>query len=466
MRVSRFGARVIAAAGAAAVVFSGALPAFAEPGVTVPDDGSRPAGGTIDDTPVTTPTTPDGPLASQIDAAQIALAQLAEETTAAEAEWLSREDRRVAAETAWTDASADLATAQAALDHAAGEAYAELAGVPDTELPDLTGLTPLGGEWDLPSLNADLEEAETAEAVAHAAYDAAVLSAARAEGRYTALDTEFDQAQRDVDELIADNREELEQLEERRETEGARQSGDLSSEVDGWDAAPEAKKAVEYALAQLGKPYVWGAEGPDSFDCSGLVQSAYAYAGVSLPRVAADQYNATRDKPVDTEKLLPGDLLYWWDDPGNWRSVYHTGMYLGDGKMVVAPRTGDVVKISSIWFDNFAGAHRVVDAVQTDPNAENPTQSPGGGGGTTDPDPTDPEPTEPRPTPSKPSDTESPTPPRPTPSPSPSTPGSPSPTPSETPSKDPETPTEDEQETPAPTTADADSGTTTREPEE
>jgi peptidoglycan DL-endopeptidase CwlO len=223
--------------------------------------------------------------------------------------------------------------------------------------------------------------------------------------------------------------------------------------VDGWDAAPAAKKAVEYALAQLGDPYVWGAEGPDSFDCSGLVQSAYAYAGVSLPRVAADQYNATRDKPVDTEKLLPGDLLYWWDDPGNWRSVYHTGMYLGDGKMVVAPRTGDVVKISSIWFENFAGAHRVVDAVKTDPDAEDPTQTP------TD-KPTTPSP---RPPTSPPDDeTESPDP-EPTDSESPSQSPSPSESPSPSPSQ--ETPSDDGQETPDPPASDSDAAVTTRDPD-
>lgn len=456
MRVSRFGARVIAAAGAAAVVFSGALPAFAEPGVTVPDDGSRPTGGASSDNPVA-PATADGPLDAQITAAQIDVAQLAEETTAAEDEWLAREARLTDAQTAWSEAATEFEAAQSALDFAAGEAYADMAGVPDTDLPDLTGLTPIGGEWDLPSLNADLDEAETAEAVARAAYDAASLSADRAEDRYTALDTEFDRAQRDLNDLIEDNREELEQLENDRETAAAQYSDDFSSEVDGWDAAPEAKKAVEYALAQLGDPYVWGAEGPDSFDCSGLVQSAYAYAGVSLPRVANDQFNATRDKPVDTEKLLPGDLLYWWDDPGNWQSVYHTGMYLGGGKMVVAPRTGDVVKISSIWFDNFAGAHRVVDAVKTDPDAENPTQSPGGDDDTNEPEPT--QPNSPRPTPSETPSTS----PKPTPTGDPDTPSE---TTSPSPPDESETPTEDEQQTPAPTTDGADSGATTPDPEE
>ncbi len=457
MRVSRFGARVIAAAGAAAVVFSGALPAFAEPGVTVPDDGTRPAGGSADDTPVTNPATADGPLGAQINAASVSLAQLAEETTAAQDEWLQRETRLTDAQTAWTATTAELETAQAALDYAAGEAYADIAGVPDTELPDLTGLTPLGGEWDLPSLNADFEDASTAEAVARATYDAASLSADRAEGRYTALDTEFDRAQTALDQLVEDNREALEQLEAEREAAAADYSGEFSSEVDGWDAAPEAKKAVEYALAQLGDPYVWGDEGPDTFDCSGLVQAAYDYAGVSLPRVAADQYNATRDKPVDVEKLLPGDLLYWWDDPGNWRSVYHTGMYLGDGKMVQAPRSGDVVKISSIWFENFAGAHRVVDAVQTDPDAEDPTQSPGDDDPSSPDDdpstPDDDETTDPEPSPTE-SDSPSP---RPTPSESPSS--STSPSPSQTSSADDATPTEGEQETPDPSSAEADSGT-------
>jgi cell wall-associated NlpC family hydrolase len=438
MRVSRFGARMIAAAGAAAVVFGGALPAFAQPGVTVPDDGGRPLGGAGDDSPVTNPETADGPLGDQITAAQIDLAQLAEETTAAQDEWLARETRLGDAQTDWAATTTELDAAQEALDYAAGQAYAD---------------TPLGGEWDLPELSADLDEAATAEQVARAAYDAAVLSADRAENRYLALDTEFDAAQTALTELVEDNREALEQLEREREAAAAEYSGDFSSEVDGWDAAPEAKKAVEYALAQLGDPYVWGAEGPDSFDCSGLVQSAYAYAGVSVPRVAADQYNATRDKPVDVEKLLPGDLLYWWDDPGNWQSVYHTGMYLGDGKMIQAPRSGDVVKISSIWFENFAGAHRVVDAIQTDPDAEDPTQTP------EEPTPTDPEPTTKDPSPT-PTETDSPSP-----DPEPTDSETPSQSPSPTPSEEPQTPTEDEGESPTETVADTAAAVLTRQTE-
>jgi hypothetical protein len=124
--------------------------------------------------------------------------------------------------------------------------------------------------------------------------------------------------------------------------------------------------------------------------------------------------------------------------------------------MVVAPRTGDVVKISSIWFDNFAGAHRVVDAIKTDPDAENPTQSPGGDDETSEPEPT--QPISPRPTPSATPSTS----PKPTPTDDPDTPSQ---TTSPSPPDESETPTEDVQQTPAPTTDGADSGATTPDPE-
>src|SRR5690606_16737869 len=137
---------------------------------------------------------------------------------------------------------------------AAGEAYADTAGAPDTELPDLTGLAPLGGGWDLPALTDAVEAARTAEVVAHAAYDTAAEPASRAEDRYTAPDAEFTEAPSELDRLVEDNAEEIEEIERAREEAAADYSDDFSSEVDGWDAAPEAKKAVEYALAQLGKP--------------------------------------------------------------------------------------------------------------------------------------------------------------------------------------------------------------------
>jgi peptidoglycan DL-endopeptidase CwlO len=98
-------------------------------------------------------------------------------------------------------------------------------------------------------------------------------------------------------------------------------------------------RAAEVALSYLGTPYHWGAEGPGGFDCSGLVQWAYAKEGVSIPRVTSEQIRDGVYVPRD--QLAPGDLVFF--DGG-----HHVGMYLGHGAFVQAPHTGDVVKVSSL----------------------------------------------------------------------------------------------------------------------
>ncbi|HMD93199.1 MAG TPA: NlpC/P60 family protein [Trebonia sp.] len=115
----------------------------------------------------------------------------------------------------------------------------------------------------------------------------------------------------------------------------------------------QAEKAVAFAYAQLGKPYEWGATGPYSYDCSGLVQAAWAAAGVSIPRVTYDQWAALPH--IATSSIQPGDLLYY-DGEG------HVAMYVGDGYIIDAPRTGlDVEKIpmNTDWYAaTFDGAVR------------------------------------------------------------------------------------------------------------
>ncbi|WP_051451288.1 C40 family peptidase [Actinospica robiniae] len=113
-----------------------------------------------------------------------------------------------------------------------------------------------------------------------------------------------------------------------------------------YDAAFEAK-AVSYALAQLGKPYLWGGTGPDSFDCSGLAMRAYESAGTELPHFAAFQYAASR--PLTYGQLRPGDLLFWASDPGESGTIYHEAIYLGGQQMVQAPKTGWDVMVSNMW---------------------------------------------------------------------------------------------------------------------
>ena len=134
--------------------------------------------------------------------------------------------------------------------------------------------------------------------------------------------------------------------------------------VQSWlQAGPVARAAVRWALAQLGDPYRWGASGPDTFDCSGLTSSAYRAAGVAIPRVSRAQWGA--GPHVAVANLLPGDLVFYADNPGDPATIHHVGMYIGNGLMVHAPHTGDVVRVASIWRESFAGATRIVPGVVT-----------------------------------------------------------------------------------------------------
>jgi cell wall-associated NlpC family hydrolase len=134
--------------------------------------------------------------------------------------------------------------------------------------------------------------------------------------------------------------------------------------VQAWlQAGPVARAAVRWALAQLGDPYRWGTSGPDSFDCSGLTSSAYRAAGVAIPRVSRAQWGA--GPHVAVANLLPGDLVFYADNPADPATIHHVGMYIGNGLMVHAPHTGDVVRVASIWRESFAGATRIVPGVVT-----------------------------------------------------------------------------------------------------
>jgi cell wall-associated NlpC family hydrolase len=101
-----------------------------------------------------------------------------------------------------------------------------------------------------------------------------------------------------------------------------------------------AQKAVDTALAQVGDPYVWGAGGPDAFDCSGLTQYAYSAAGISLPHSSSSQ--STMGTPVSRDQLQPGDLVFFYSP------VSHVGMYIGNGQMVHASTSGQPVKVASL----------------------------------------------------------------------------------------------------------------------
>ncbi|WP_327268526.1 C40 family peptidase [Streptomyces sp. NBC_01218] len=142
---------------------------------------------------------------------------------------------------------------------------------------------------------------------------------------------------------------------------GASATGSPSATASGASATPSAgapsapngraAQAVAFAYGALGKPYVWGATGPSAFDCSGLTQAAWRAAGVSLPRTTYTQINA--GQRVSRARLAPGDLVFFYS------GISHVGLYVGDGKMIHAPRPGAPVRVAPIDEMPFAGATRV-----------------------------------------------------------------------------------------------------------
>lgn len=108
--------------------------------------------------------------------------------------------------------------------------------------------------------------------------------------------------------------------------------------------------AITFALSQMGKPYLWGGAGPNSFDCSGLMLRAYQAAGINLPRVAADQFHAGALLPV--RNAQPGDLMFLAYDPTNPTTIHHVFMYLGNNQIVEAPYTGQTVRRMTMDWNN------------------------------------------------------------------------------------------------------------------
>ncbi|MFJ8106909.1 NlpC/P60 family protein [Streptomyces sp. NPDC096132] len=178
-----------------------------------------------------------------------------------------------------------------------------------------------------------------------------------------------------LSQLTAQEKARLAAIEKRKQEEAARKAAELAqqqaaeaaaqqqsadtsettgSSSSGTDSsyATKAEKALAFARAQIGKPYVWGATGPDSYDCSGLTQAAWKAAGVTLPRTTYDQVNAgTTASLADAQ---PGDLVFFYDD------VSHVGIYIGNGMMIHAPKPGAYVREESIYYDGESGIHSVV----------------------------------------------------------------------------------------------------------
>ncbi|GAA2220239.1 hypothetical protein GCM10010429_53990 [Micromonospora olivasterospora] len=428
---------LLSAVAAAAI----AAPAYAEPPLpnVVPDTGSRPvaAGGLrlpgatgpggLTGTPgPTSPVAPlgNGPLAAAIAAAETQVGLLGDQLLGLRQQRADAEAQFATADRDLKTARDNLARAQEGADRAAAAALKAAAALPPGEfardLRDLSLLRQLsrGEQTDGATTAAagELSRARAAEQIAYQAWTAADPRMRTVREQYTAVEKSLHEQETKLLKLRKDNAEQLIELERQQEAVEQRLGASYvqGQSANGLVAHPTALGAVRYALAQLGDWYEWAAEGPDTFDCSGLVYAAYRSAGYyGLPRVSRDQYYATRARAVSRDAMLPGDLIFFASG-SSWTTIYHMGMYLGGGKMVQAPTTGQRVKISQVAWSRMYAATRVVGAVPAPPTpAPTPTTKPP----TPKPTPTPsvtPKPTTPTPTPSV---TPKPTTPTPTPTP-------------------------------------------------
>ncbi|GAB3007238.1 NlpC/P60 family protein [Streptomyces pseudoechinosporeus] len=166
---------------------------------------------------------------------------------------------------------------------------------------------------------------------------------------------------KDVEELLAslspDQRAELAELEKAEVAEAQEEL--VASGALGSSARPPSRKgeaALRYAVEQIGKPYEWGAEGPESYDCSGLTSQAWAHAGQPIPRTSQEQWDQLQKVPLS--ELRPGDLVVYFPE------ATHVALYLGDDMVIHAPRPGAKVKVSPL------AANPVLGAVRPNPAGE------------------------------------------------------------------------------------------------
>ena len=206
--------------------------------------------------------------------------------------------------------------------------------------------------------NAVLQEAAVANVAAAQAQAAAAQAAVEAQTQFDAVAAQ----QAALQEEVAEYRAQFDALtvQEQRAAVAGHDGGERASRAEREPIAAAgvvvagsaaAQTAIDTAMAQRGKPYVWAAAGPGSFDCSGLTAYAFRAAGISLPH--SSRLQSQMGQPVSRDQLQPGDLVFFYSP------VSHVGIYIGDGLMVHAPTFGDVVRVAPLM-GGYSGARRVV----------------------------------------------------------------------------------------------------------
>jgi len=389
---------------AAAEPLAPEVPAAPVPIPAVPDVGSRPIPlGTLvlpgqgTSTPVVTRTTgvPTSPLLAKLDKRRAEIAELGDTLIRlGQDRDLARQQQATAA-TKVASAQAAQAAAQREAAAAAANALRTAAALPPGALgSNLQGLDELSriqrGETPTEQSAArQLTLAQTAFAAAQAEQATATQRATDLSAQYDKLNTSISAKQAALQKLEQQHAGEISAAEAAETATDSRLGAMyLAGTQQGRGADRRAIAALQYALNQRGDPYQWAAEGPDRFDCSGLMYAAYHTAAAGdypLARVSRDQYWQTRNKVVDRYSLLPGDLLFF-SSTNSWTGIHHVAMYAGNGLMVEAPRTGLDVRLTPVRWTRLFQATRVygsVDGPTQGPDLNAPPSS--GNGGTTTP---------------------------------------------------------------------------------
>lgn len=377
---------ISAAVAAALAALFAPVPAMAAPSVDgqslaagVPDAGSRPtATGSLvlPSTPISTttvssiPGSATSPVLQQIEKGRAEVDQLGDELLKLKADRDLAQTTVTTAQQKVTDTQTNLQGAQSEAVTAASQGLQQAAAVPPGALDSgLLGLDQLARlqRGEKPTDASAVQRLEAAQIATQVALDEQTLATEKYTGLvtdYTKLNTKLTQKQTAQNKYEAAHKTELDAAEAlAAATDQALGSQYLSGTSAGRGADPRAVQALQYALAQRGDPYVWSEEGPDEYDCSGLMYAAYHSVNFPLVRVSRDQYWQTRNKAVDRYSLLPGDLLFW-SYTNSWTGIHHVAMYAGDGMMIEAPRTGLNVRLVPVRWSTLFGATRVFGSVE------------------------------------------------------------------------------------------------------
>ena len=400
-----------AATTAAVAALFNPLPAFASPGgvpavpavpevPAVPDIGSRPVPlGTLvlpgqnASAPATTPiaTGPAvSPVVAQIERQRAEIATLGDQLIRLGQDRDLARQQLTAAETNLSTAQAAVNDAQLEADAAAADSFRDAAALPPgalgSGLLDLDQLAQIqrGNTATSESAARQLIIAQAALVTTQTAQASAAQRAQDLSNQYDTLNAQINTKQAALQQAELTHAGELSAA-EATETASDRALGAeyLAGALQGRGADQRAVAALQYALNQRGKPYEWSAEGPGTFDCSGLMWAAYhsiGAGGYPLTRVARDQFWQTHNKIVDRYSLLPGDLLFF-SSSQSWTGIHHVAMYAGNGMMVEAPRTGLNVRLVPVRWTRLFAATRIygsVDGQTPGPDFNAPPASNGG----------------------------------------------------------------------------------------